>query len=116
MTFRVGQKVVCVDANPHSLGYRGPGWHPQEAPIEGAVYTIRSIGISPDCPLLAVQLVELRRPYKWGYGVTRFRPVVERSTDITFAHEILREVIEKQPLIARNRQRIRDIASGEAGK
>lgn len=71
MTFRVGQKVVCVDASG------------QEVFIEkGAIYTI--ISISP-CG------VYIRVADGGGHYKHRFRPIVERKTDISFAHEILRK-------------------------
>src|SRR6476620_7220514 len=41
MAFRVGQKVVCVDASAADDGYR-------TALVEGAVYTIAAIDAEPD--------------------------------------------------------------------
>jgi hypothetical protein len=86
MFFRLGQKVVCVDAScdPDRT------WDDGEAPTEGAVYTIASLNVHADgTPILS--LVELRRtPLSlWlhgptaGYKQSRFRPVVEKKTDIS---------------------------------
>ncbi len=82
MAFRVGQKVVCVDADPHSRGWLGP-WLEGEAPVEGNVYTVKAIAISADTDDLAIQINEISRVKRWGYGAFRFRPAVDRKTDIS---------------------------------
>jgi hypothetical protein len=84
MTFRIGQKVVCVDESGAkrggSLGLR-----------KGAIYTIVSVGEFWDG--IGVDLAELPAPMIHGhhqaYNAARFRPIVEHKTDIGFAHEIL---------------------------
>jgi hypothetical protein len=87
MTFRVGQKVVCVDADSG----RG-GWLRGEELHNNRVYTIASIGIDPSDGESVVELIEVRRlrthraPDGWdfsGYAARRFRPIVERKTDIS---------------------------------
>lgn len=99
MTFRVGQKVVCVDdgIKPDWPAYlRNAEWR-GDAPVVGQVYTIIRIIASNDGDVL--HLAEIRRSdtarlewgYDVGYGAWRFRPIVERKTDISFAHEILRK-------------------------
>jgi predicted TPR repeat methyltransferase len=72
MTFRIGQKVVCVDAD----GLVG-------TIIAGAVYEIA------DVEPRGVRLVD----WKCGGGflASRFRPIVERKTDISVFTEILRK-------------------------
>lgn len=88
MTFRVGQKVVCVDATrygPNSSMLR-----------EGAVYTIASVDGHEDFHgEYGVLLVEVTptpaQGWREGFRASRFRPIVERKTDISFAHEILRK-------------------------
>lgn len=93
MTFYVGQKVVCVDAS-NTPGRR---WYPGEAPVEGYVYTIVGVraatkpGGSPFV-LVFKELDRCREMKAWyarhggrhwpGYGSDRFRPVVDRPTDI----------------------------------
>jgi hypothetical protein len=86
MTFRVGQKVVCVDAAG-------------EAALElGSVYTISEILPPTFCRwrglkryTIGLWFAELPVDDEYGYAPERFRPVVERKTDISFAHEILRK-------------------------
>lgn len=78
MTFRVGQKVVCVDASNCTLVE------------EGRIYTVTDVGpfLEVDCP-----------PSSRGcrrYFPRRFRPLVERKTDIAIFNEILRKVSGKR--------------------
>ena len=91
--FRVGQKVVCVDAS-----YYGPN---SSRLREGTIYTIAHIGAEEDCEgEYGVLLVELKtlqaQGWRDGFRASRFRPIQERKTDIGFAHEILRKVSRKQ--------------------
>jgi hypothetical protein len=88
MTFRVGQKVVCVDANFY--GFEGFGRH--KYPTRGTVYHIREIVDA--CGEANVRLAEIKN----GIGVcissgkeaepffraSRFRPIVERKDEISF--------------------------------
>ncbi len=86
--FRIGQKVVCVDAS---------GFRQRECetfPKQGHVYTIREF-YDGDC----IRLDELRNPLiYWGgtqeaaFYIRRFRPVVERKTDIAIFRTILDDV------------------------
>lgn len=87
--FEVGQKVVCVEAEA-SCKYMPPGIisnRDLDELAEGAVYTIRKIGVVYGD--LCVWLDEITRPEHvfWGgeapYDARRFRPVVERKTDIS---------------------------------
>lgn len=88
MAFRVGQKVVCVDASPGRHGY---------APRyvnEGEVYTVSRLTISNDGP--ALRLIEVNfDPLDWLL-CHRFRPVVEKSTDTGMA--ILREILDRETI------------------
>ncbi|WNV09994.1 hypothetical protein [Tardiphaga sp. 709] len=90
MTFRVGQKVVCVAQCRAKL--------PCEVmPRMGQIYTIRSI-CDYDDGIPGLLFAEIRNPelhYADGFGecdfnALKFRPVVERETDISVFHEILR--------------------------
>ncbi len=78
MTFRVGQKVVCVDAT----GF-------ERYIDKGAIYEITSIRwpyLSVTCrPADLCDTAESAR----GYYHTRFRPVVERKTDISIFERML---------------------------
>lgn len=92
MAFRVGQKVVCVDAKEE------PGhlpFGPTECLTVGQVYTVaRNVsGFS----LPSIHLVEIARDEESvaqhgphvGYGAYRFRPIVARKTDISIFTKIL---------------------------
>ncbi len=95
MTFRVGQRVVCVDAEAH--GRYTPWAHSGELDglRRGAIYTIRKIGIYNESPI--VLLEEISRPTRggWehygeiGYHPARFRPIVERKTSIEVFQRML---------------------------
>lgn len=84
--FRVGQKVVCVNTSPLFAGTRC-------APVsKGGIYTIRWVGECPYEPWrdigLTVRLQEVMFDSgpKWSDFVIpaiRFRPIVERKTDIS---------------------------------
>lgn len=76
MNFQVGQKVVCVDASPGK-------WPDMTPLVKGDVYTVAAL-FRHDLHGLGVQLVEVRMPFKtdWYYA-KRFRPAVERRTDIS---------------------------------
>ena len=86
MTFRVGQKVVCVDAG--STGKYTPWRHSDDVHglTEGVVYTIRAVGSFRGLRD-NVWLAEIHRPLcagrEYPYAAARFRPVVERKTDIS---------------------------------
>lgn len=102
MTFYVGQKVVCLDAEPH-LRYMPPGFNgigDLDGLTEGAVYTVRRVGRRhPADPMPnSLWLEELRRPLRVetcimlgeaGFDPRRFRPVVERKTDISVFQAML---------------------------
>lgn len=90
MTFRVGQNVVCIKASTIS------GWGGKQDAEVGRVYTIRCCYID-EIGTPGLLLEEIKNPVKWsvalefGFVASRFRPVVDRKTDISFAHEILRK-------------------------
>jgi hypothetical protein len=95
--FYIGQKVVCV---------RTAGWEKYidiTLPKEDAVYTIRGIDVNRtdnDDPvgLWLEEIVNPPRMYTAGFqeasfGHWRFRPIVQRKTDIS----IFTELLNKQP-------------------
>ena len=100
--FRVGMKVCCVDADPRP-GYR---WVRGEKLTLNATYTIAAFLVDDEGDEI-LHLAEIARSRKarreWsdenlGYAASRFRPVVERKTDISVFREILRKASKKQPL------------------
>jgi hypothetical protein len=88
--FYVGQKVVCVDDRSPDLNWE----HPVSA---GEVYTVQWAGVyqfrcTGRPTLLAVRLFEVIREWPDGntpLGAYRFRPVVERKTDISIFTKML---------------------------
>ena len=100
MSFHVGQKVICVNNEPHE----GRPWVPGEEVVVGQIYTIRRVHFWRDHPV--VWLEEVRRAIgsvaKWGpdcgYGQFRFRPAVERKTDISIFTQILDGVRDKETI------------------
>lgn len=92
MTFRVGQQVVCIKRDR---------WHEllcgETGPVFNGVYRIRGMDSSPPC--LSLHFDEIRNPalrYREGpvecsFVALWFRPLVDKTTDIGFAHEILRK-------------------------
>jgi hypothetical protein len=86
MTFRIGQKVVCVDA---SDGVVGASMFSDRL-VKGNIYTIRGFN-SPDylndtLGLLLEEIIgEISTSWdeEYGFRQNRFRPIVERKTDIS---------------------------------
>ncbi len=92
MTFRVGQKVVCVEGPTRPL-----------TSIQqqiGEVYTVRATRLSAASNIPSVLLDEIVNEFnpvsgtEWGFYAFRFRPVVEnkRKTDIAVFQRILDSV------------------------
>lgn len=95
--FRVRQKVVCVDAGDHDMGT----WWPGEAPIKGAVYTISAMVVDAFGEGLCFEELERHPEVRkfWdvhSYSPHRFRPVVDRPTDISIFTAMLREASLKE--------------------
>lgn len=103
MTFRVGQKVVCVNAAPWK------GFDPKiyddrmDGLQEDCIYTVRQvtkskfIGVS----YVGIRVIGIRRPMgDRAYCASRFRPIVQRKTDISAFHEILRKASPKETVRA----------------
>ena len=86
--FRVGQKVVCV------AEFSGRCPHPIE-PKVGDILTVRETFINPPTGELGLRFTEIVNEIHHFYGVergykaTRFRPVVERRTDISVFRAML---------------------------
>jgi hypothetical protein len=77
MTFRVGQKVVCIE------GCNESGF----LLIEGAIYTISGHGYFGSKFLYDLAEVSTSAPHAWRG--TRFRPVISRKTDISIFRALL---------------------------
>lgn len=84
--FKVGQKVVCVDASPTTSGLRC-------ALTEGFVYTVSGI---EDFELQGVGGIYVAEAtgiddafHHPAFRITRFRPAVERKTSIEIFTKML---------------------------
>lgn len=86
--FRVGQKVVCINAGQYNNEVAP--WGETEKIIEGEIYTI--VHMLPwEDGTSVVHLAEVLRDglsrLFWGndvgYAAARFRPLVERKSDIS---------------------------------
>lgn len=87
--FRVGQKVVCINDVPDP-GRRFTDCIP---PKRGMVYTVRDYVPSHYGNWTAIRLVEVvRRPDNMGFRASRFRPLVERKTDISIFTAVLNKL------------------------
>lgn len=95
--FYVGQKVVCVnDAVADGLRY---GVEYVLMPILGEVYTISAVGlVHPYDPakLPCVLVSEINRKTIEPIWAHRFRPIVEKKTNISIFTDILDRVNGKQ--------------------
>lgn len=102
MAFRVGQKVVCVDVGRRHLPNQTvANWLSLDV-----IYEIRWIGPCPypgwDDGIPCVRLVGIDRGecdgrpewYDFPFCTTRFRPVIEKSTDVGMA--IFREILDRE--------------------
>lgn len=90
MAFHVGQKVVCVDVSAPLAGktIRGSLVNANLNGLTlGATYTVRGFGISWTDGSAGIYLDEIVRIAHEGAEITfaarRFRPVIERKTDIS---------------------------------
>lgn len=99
MAFFVGQKVVCVDAHPSN----GCHWADTHVLDERVIYTVSAVAIDDEGdPVLMLR--EISRDnwaipfdpwYAW-YGAFRFRPVVERKSDISALTALLNPANHKK--------------------
>lgn len=97
--FHVGQKVECIGYPPvHPIR---PG---ECLPQKGTVYTVRAAKIQDGWP--SILLDELRNPEvmtmhgmmeRWCVS-QYFRPVIERTTDISIFRKLLQPTLSKEPV------------------
>lgn len=94
MTFHIGQKVVCVDDVEQRCA-KG------DSPVKkGSIYTVREY--YDFFGLRAIRIEEIMNANDRGYHASRFRPIVERKTDISVFTEILRKATKKIPALIGN--------------
>ncbi|WP_375414654.1 hypothetical protein [uncultured Bradyrhizobium sp.] len=97
MTFRINEKVLCVDDSANGLGA------PVLLPERGKIYTVRAVGLVHPLDLsrlpciLIAEIDRLSTAPLWAH---RFRSIANSKTSITFAHDILRAVSRKEPVHA----------------
>lgn len=102
MNFRVGQKVVCVDARDTAEFSPFPTINcGMDGLAEGTVYTIRRLGDFRG--VFCLWLEEIKRPLRTrgeierfgesGYCAARFRHLVEKKTDAGMA--ILKTILDE---------------------
>ena len=82
MSFQVGQKVECIDASGDGLWW-------EDIPIQGEIYTV--VGIELLDLGLGLVLREIKNApiFHYAYSALRFRPIVERKTDISALKALL---------------------------
>ena len=90
--FYVGQKVVCFSVNPSPY----PCHHIEVSKLQiNKIYTIREIiKFSDRYSLRLVEIVNEPRYFTNGFGeasykIVRFKPLIEKKTDISIFTEIL---------------------------
>jgi hypothetical protein len=102
--FWIGQKVVCInDGDIEGLPGATGLWYDDEAIHKGRIYTISGVLPDPVYPdRIIVTLFEVKRRTNCysiaaylGYAIERFRPLVEKKTDISIFTELLNSVNHK---------------------
>jgi hypothetical protein len=95
--FRAGQRVLCIDAAPNPL------W-PHKVLTAGKIYTIRAVDRGENgkwkspgwgIHLEGILVVYPGRRSEWAFNPKRFRPIIDRPTDI----EIFRRMLHEQPML-----------------
>jgi hypothetical protein len=117
--FHIGQKVVCVNdivkfpLGSKRTGHDGTVWTStgnMGGLRAGAVYTIRGFSLCPVDNAPTVLLEEIMREEIMRYGVSqgeagycisRFRPVIEKKTDISIFTRILDDVSKRETVNAK---------------
>lgn len=95
--FHVGQKVVCVDASANKK-YLPPGYCISDPDLDGLakgrIYIIRGIIFIRRVPCVfleeIIREVEPAFGFEAPYSAARFRPIVERKTDISIFTKMLK--------------------------
>lgn len=98
MTFRVGQKVVCVDADeadvarPAPIGAMCWGAWPNDL-VKGRVYVVRDIGPTAD-DRPGINVVGLRENCDSRFLARRFRPLIDTTKQVDEMRELIRPIME----------------------
>jgi hypothetical protein len=77
-SFHVGQKVVCINAS----GF-------EDRLMEGAIYTVSDVGVDFGELYLGLEETIAVSPGPLHWLATRFRPVVDRKSDISIFTSML---------------------------
>ncbi len=94
--FRIGQKVVCVDDTEHHPSTMIPGGK-RHSLVKGQIYTVTKTGIEHPLDLIGIPCIALAKmPSPYGYRQTRFRPLVEKTTDISVFKALLNPIQERE--------------------
>lgn len=92
MGFKVGQRVVCIEAPPNGYGY----YASEKSPKKGDMLTIRTVEDSQvGCSLRFKELINPILRYTQGYYECQFRSFRFRPLDEDFADEVLEKVKEE---------------------
>ena len=89
--FNIGQKVVCViggETSAPNIPTDQPWYWRGDPPVKGRIYTITGFEHNDYWNHDVVRLAEIGNDQ--GYWVGRFRPIVEKKTDISIFTEILK--------------------------
>ena len=92
MTFRIGQKVVCI----YDWVYPD---EPGPYVIKGNIYTVSGFGDwYGDLTIYFAEMPVYKSPDGWsdGYDPAYFRPVVEKKTDISIFTALLNPTERKE--------------------
>ena len=90
MTFRAGQKVECIDSTPDFRGRPTPL-------VFGAIYEVECV-VGPDkTGIMGLVIIGCYSPHPFNaWRSTRFRPFVERKTDISIFTAMLTPAQKKE--------------------
>lgn len=97
MTFQVGERIICVDDAPHP----GRAWYGPRLQ-KGAEYTVRDYvppHYADDGPCIRLNEI-IRLCDGIGFRASRFRPLIEKKTDISVFTALL------TPSNTRTRERV----------
>lgn len=78
MSFRVGQQIICIDADPPKIACWTGAWL-----VKNRIYTVREIGLKTalgNNPALRLHEVCFSKS-DHTFNVRRFRPLITKSTD-----------------------------------
>ena len=83
MQFYSGQKIVCVDDSPSIYGH-------SSRLIKGNVYTVLRSSSHRGVPYVTLYEVDPGEVFYIGFKARRFRPAVDRTTDISIFTRMLK--------------------------